>query len=90
MIRAAVALLSTVVFVFSVTFVVARLLRAEPRAVPQLVTAPAPTDARLTVRSIGRAAALPALRRSPAGAATALTAAAAAPPSPLRAKGAGS
>jgi hypothetical protein len=98
MIRAALALLSTLVIVFSVTFVIAHELSDKPAKAPQLVGVPASAaaDAPLRVNTLGHAAALPALRRTPAAVSAAL---ASAPPSPslspsppaasLRAKAAG-
>ena len=81
MIRAAVAFVSTVVFVFSVTFVVAHALSAEPERVPRLATAPASPGTPPRVSTIGHAAALPALRRPGPGARPALVTASP-PPSP--------
>jgi hypothetical protein len=94
MIRAALAFLSTLVIVFSATFVVAHELSGRPAQAPQLVAVPASAaaEAPLRVNTLGHAAALPALRRA-AGGATAALAIASPSPSPsaasLRAKAAG-
>jgi hypothetical protein len=99
MIRAALAFLSTLVIVFSVTFVVAHELSDRPAKAPRLVAVPASAavDAPLHVSTFGHAAALPALRRAPGGASAVLASAPPAPspsPSPapawsLRARAAG-
>jgi hypothetical protein len=96
MIRAALACLSTLVIVFSVTFVAAHELTDRPVKAPRLVTIPAAAaaGAPLRVSTLGHAAALPALRRVPGGASAALAVASPSPsPSPLaaslRAKAAG-
>jgi hypothetical protein len=78
MIRGAVAFLSTLVFVFSVAFVVAHSMASEPAKPPRLVAVPASesaaADGPLRVSTLGHAAPLPALRRAPAGASAALIA----------------
>jgi len=99
MIRGAVGIISTLVFAFSVSFLVAHHVFSEPAEAPQLVAVPASesaaADGPLSVRTLGRAAPLPALRRAPAGPSAALVGVSpppSAPPSPassLRAKTAG-
>lgn len=88
MIRGAVAFLSALVFVFSVTFVIAHSLSSEPAKAPRLVAVPesesAAADGPLRVRTLGHAAPLPALRRAPAGASAAVIADSPTPtPAPL-------
>lgn len=86
MIRGAVAALSTLVLVFSVTFVVTHSMSSAPATSPRLVAVPASgsaaADRPLRIRTLGRAAPLPALRRAPAGASAALAAARSPSPSP--------
>ena len=86
MIRGAVAFLSALVFVFSMTFVVAHSLSSEPATAPRLVAIPASESAAaggpLRVRTLGRAAPLPGLRRAPAGASAALISDSASPTPP--------
>ena len=97
MIRGAATAISTLVFVFSVTFIVVHHLTSQPAQAPELVAVPASdpaaTGGPLRVSTLGRAAALPALRRAPAGGSAALVAGSPSPSSPpassLRAKAAG-
>ena len=97
MIRDAAMAISTLVFVFSVTFIAVHHLTSQPAQAPRLVAIPASdpaaTDGPLRVSTLGRAAALPALRRAPAGASAALVAGSLSPSPPpataLRAKAAG-
>lgn len=97
MIRDAATAISTLVFVFSVTFVAVHDLTSQPAQAPKLVAIPASEPAAaggpLRVSTLGRAAALPALRRAPSGVSAALVAGSPSPSPPpalaLRAKAAG-
>jgi len=94
MIRSAVTAISTLVIVFSVSFVVAHHVFSEPAKAPHLVAVPesesAAADGPLRVSTLGRAAALPALRRAPGGSSSAaLVGVSPSPTSSLRVKAAG-
>lgn len=84
MTRGAVAFVSMLVLVFSVTYVIAHSLSGAPAKAPRLVALPAPAvaGAPLRVSTLGQAAGLPALRRAPGDASAALASSSSPSPSP--------